>query len=78
MLALCRTGRPTEALAAYEAARHRIADSMGADPGPALCSLHERVLRQDPTLLPLPPVPEAVGTVCCATPSAHRTHSPAR
>jgi DNA-binding SARP family transcriptional activator len=59
MLALCRTGRPTDALAAYEAARRRIADSMGADPGPALRSLHERVLRQDPTLLSLPPVPVA-------------------
>ncbi|WP_328369587.1 AfsR/SARP family transcriptional regulator [Streptomyces sp. NBC_00457] len=56
MLALCRTGRPTDALTAYEAARQRLAEAMGADPGPALRSLHERILRQDPALLPLPAV----------------------
>ncbi|ANS63361.1 afsR [Streptomyces lincolnensis] len=54
MLALCRTGRPADALAAYEAARRRLAGAMGTDPGPALRSLHERILRQDPALLPLP------------------------
>ncbi|AVH60328.1 MULTISPECIES: AfsR/SARP family transcriptional regulator [Streptomyces] len=57
MLALCHTGRPTDALAAYEGARQRLAEAMGADPGPALQSLHERILRQDPTLLPLPAMP---------------------
>ncbi|MFE6281254.1 BTAD domain-containing putative transcriptional regulator [Streptomyces sp. NPDC057877] len=57
MLALCRTGRPTDALTAYEATRRRLAQALGADPGPALRSLHERILRQDPALLPLPPVP---------------------
>jgi DNA-binding SARP family transcriptional activator len=57
MLALCRTGRPSDALTAYEAARRRLADALGADPGPALRSLHARVLRQDPELLPSPPVP---------------------
>ncbi|MFJ8082460.1 BTAD domain-containing putative transcriptional regulator [Streptomyces sp. NPDC096205] len=51
MLALCRTGRPTDALTAYEAARRRLADALGADPGPALRALHARVLRQDPVLL---------------------------
>jgi DNA-binding SARP family transcriptional activator len=56
MLALCRTGRPTDALTAYEAARQRLAEAMGADPGPALRSLHERILRQDPALLPLPAI----------------------
>ncbi|MGW7070243.1 AfsR/SARP family transcriptional regulator [Streptomyces sp. NPDC054855] len=51
MNALYRTGRSSDALLAFEAARHRIADAMGADPGPALRSLHERMLRQDPELL---------------------------
>ncbi|MBQ1092529.1 AfsR/SARP family transcriptional regulator [Streptomyces sp. B93] len=57
MLALCHAGRPTDALTAYEAARKRLAEALGADPGPALRSLHQRILRQDPDLLPLPPVP---------------------
>ncbi|MBD0419108.1 AfsR/SARP family transcriptional regulator, partial [Streptomyces sp. TRM S81-3] len=51
MLALCRTGRPADALAAYEAVRRRLAEAMGADPGPALRSLHARILHQDPALL---------------------------
>lgn len=54
MLALCRTGRPTDALTTYEAARQRLADTLGTDPGPALRSLHARILRQDPRLLPVP------------------------
>ncbi|TGB03351.1 BTAD domain-containing putative transcriptional regulator [Streptomyces sp. MZ04] len=51
MNALYRSGRSSDALIAYEDARHRIAEAMGADPGPALRSLHERMLRQDPALL---------------------------
>ncbi|MEU0247972.1 AfsR/SARP family transcriptional regulator [Streptomyces sp. NPDC006235] len=57
MLALCRTGRPADALTVYEEARRRLADAMGADPGPGLRALHARVLRQDPALLPGSPVP---------------------
>lgn len=62
MNALYRTGRSSDALLAFEEARRRIADAMGADPGPALRSLHERMLRQDPELLTSrssPPVPAA-------------------
>ncbi|WP_158102445.1 AfsR/SARP family transcriptional regulator [Streptomyces africanus] len=59
MLALCRTGRPADALTVYEEARRRLAHAMGADPGPGLRALHARVLRQDPALLPGPPVPVA-------------------
>lgn len=57
MLALYRTGRSSDALTAYEAARQRLAEALGADPGPPLRSLHARILRQDPALLPRPPVP---------------------
>ncbi|MFG2500988.1 BTAD domain-containing putative transcriptional regulator [Streptomyces sp. NPDC048441] len=64
MNALYRTGRSSDALIAFEAARHRIADTMGADPGPALRSLHERMLRQDPELL---------ATRAAATPTATAT-----
>ncbi|MDT0347192.1 AfsR/SARP family transcriptional regulator [Streptomyces litchfieldiae] len=52
MLALYRSGQATAALLAFEEARRRIAEEMGSDPGPALRALHERVLRQDPALLP--------------------------
>ncbi|MFJ8648504.1 BTAD domain-containing putative transcriptional regulator [Streptomyces sp. NPDC093546] len=52
MLALYRAGRSTDALLAYEDARRRIAESIGADPGPGLRELHRRILRQDPALLP--------------------------
>ncbi|MFG2648232.1 BTAD domain-containing putative transcriptional regulator [Streptomyces sp. NPDC048436] len=51
MNALYRTGRSSDALLAFEEARLRIAEAMGADPGPALRSLHARILRQDPELL---------------------------
>ncbi|MEO3751907.1 AfsR/SARP family transcriptional regulator [Streptomyces sp. B6B3] len=54
MLALYRGGRSSDALLAYEDARRRIAERMGSDPGPALRTLHERILRQDPALLPQP------------------------
>lgn len=57
MPALCRAGRPADALAAYEGARRRLAEAMGADPEPGLRSLPARILRQDATLLP--PVPVA-------------------
>ncbi|MGX1882913.1 AfsR/SARP family transcriptional regulator [Streptomyces sp. NPDC055287] len=52
MPTLYRSGRSSDALLAYEDTRRRIAGAMGADPGPALRSLHQRVLRQDPALLP--------------------------
>lgn len=52
MLALYRNGRSSDALLAYEEARGRIAEAMGADPGPALRALHQRLLRQDPALSP--------------------------
>ncbi|MHC5262645.1 AfsR/SARP family transcriptional regulator [Streptomyces sp. UC4497] len=51
MLALYRTGRSSEALAAYESTRHRLAEALGADPGPTLRALHARILRQDEDLL---------------------------
>jgi DNA-binding SARP family transcriptional activator/WD40 repeat protein len=51
ILALYRAGRQADALAAYRMARERLAGDLGVDPGPALQSLEERILRQDPTLL---------------------------
>ena len=50
MLALYQSGRQAEALAAYQAARRRLMDELGLDPGPELRDLERRILRHDPTL----------------------------
>ena len=52
MLALYRSGRQADALAAYQDARHAFADELGLDPGPALSALEGAILRHDPSLLP--------------------------
>ncbi len=44
MLALYRSGRRGEALAAYDAARRHLAAQAGLDPGPGLRALHARLL----------------------------------
>ncbi len=57
LLALYRSGRQSEALAAYGAARRRLAEDIGVEPGPTLRRLHAAVLAQDPALLPAAPAP---------------------
>ncbi|HWM02073.1 MAG TPA: BTAD domain-containing putative transcriptional regulator, partial [Actinophytocola sp.] len=52
MLALYRSGRHVDALAVYGAARQRLADELGLDPGPALAKLETAILRHDPVLAP--------------------------
>jgi YVTN family beta-propeller protein len=50
MLALYRSGRQAEALAAFQAARHRLAEELGLEPGPKLRELEHRILDHDPEL----------------------------
>ena len=56
ILALYRSGRQAEALAAYQTARTALDEGLGIDPGPDLQALEVRILQQDPTLaVPAPP-----------------------
>src|SRR5436190_1754641 len=69
VLALYRSGRQTDALEAYRAAREMLVEELGVDPGPELQELERRILRHDPGLaapeaptparvqLPAPPTP---------------------
>ena len=52
--ALRDTGRPADALAAYETARRALADGLGTDPGPELRALHAELLNPQPTRDPDP------------------------
>jgi DNA-binding SARP family transcriptional activator len=50
MLALYRSGRQADALAAYREARAALVDQLGIEPGQALRDMEAAVLRQDPAL----------------------------
>src|SRR6478672_7903355 len=45
-----RSGRQAEALAALQAARHRLAEELGLEPGPQLRELERQILQHDPAL----------------------------
>ncbi|MEW2291264.1 BTAD domain-containing putative transcriptional regulator [Streptomyces sp. NPDC006743] len=61
MLALYRSGRPAAALTAYERLRGDLVEQMGADPGPPLQELYQRVLAFDDALHLPAPAPAATG-----------------
>jgi len=50
MVALCRAGRPADALAVFTTARLRFVTALGIEPGPELRRLQQRILRGDPDL----------------------------
>ncbi len=50
MVAMYRSGRQTEALDAFQAARRRLVDELGLEPGPESHELQRRILAHDPTL----------------------------
>jgi DNA-binding SARP family transcriptional activator len=51
MLALYRSGRQADALAAYRRSRRTLVEEVGVEPGPALRELEAAILRQDESLL---------------------------
>ena len=57
MLALYRTGRQADALAAYQAARQTLVQELGIEPSVELRELEQGILRHDPSLSP--PAPHA-------------------
>ncbi|MGZ6589439.1 MAG: BTAD domain-containing putative transcriptional regulator, partial [Solirubrobacteraceae bacterium] len=69
MLALYRCGRQTEALRAYQQARHALADELGLEPGRELKELEQAILRQDEALT-FPPGVKSVTAPELAPPTA--------
>ena len=57
MLALYRSGRQSEALEVYAAAREHLREELGLEPGPALRDLQGRILRHDAELAAPPGEP---------------------
>ncbi|WP_312856645.1 AfsR/SARP family transcriptional regulator [Phytoactinopolyspora halotolerans] len=51
MLALYRSGRQARALTAFRAARQRLADELGTEPGRELRELYDAIRAEDPSLL---------------------------
>jgi DNA-binding SARP family transcriptional activator len=65
MLALYRSGRQAEALAAFRAGRHSLVEQLGIEPTPALQELERAILRHEPALEEPPARVAARSSVVC-------------
>ncbi len=73
MLALYRSGRPAEALAAYRRARQWLVRELGIEPGPRLQQLHVRILHNATDLLLADPAVASATRPVWACASSHTT-----
>ncbi|MFJ4787355.1 BTAD domain-containing putative transcriptional regulator [Streptomyces sp. NPDC088794] len=83
MLALYRSGRQAEALAAYRSTRSTLVAELGIEPGTPLQNLHDRILAADASLdalppgLPVPPAPSVPPAPPPLLPAARPAQLPA-
>jgi len=68
IVALYRSGRQDEALAAYRAARRVFVEELGIEPGPRLRELEAAILRQDAELAPRPASADAAPPIALPAP----------
>ncbi|MEU9456902.1 BTAD domain-containing putative transcriptional regulator [Streptomyces sp. NPDC048277] len=78
MLALYRSGRQAEALAAYRATRRDLVTELGVEPGPELQDLHDRILTADPSLKSGAPASAATEPTAQTAPVAEQRVTPAQ
>lgn len=77
MLALYRSGRQAEALAAFRDAREYFLDELGAEPGERLQETHRQILRNEPLPdIPAPPADDPVPPPAPAVPAPPVPASP--